>query len=294
MTSRQSWKISSCVPGLKTASKLNWLVKTSSSLGASDWEALLAKLDAAPRSTSNVMLSNAWTPGSSPALASRWLKGRMRQNTRMEPFKSSIVLCILRRSLSGSTSSCSGMPSALAACVTMVSFSLASRSASMLVLSVDMAMSTALATEARTSLPTKRSQSTRSLSDSPPRRASRSAACKRALAAEMESLHVMSTAAACSTTSINADHACLLARSASSVFFLASAFCASSRWSSRRLRMDSSSSRFLAAPGSLPLGSSDRPAIVRPFAWLTPSNSNAWRITVANARASERATYNSS
>mmetsp|Transcript_87550 Transcript_87550/g.252475 ORF Transcript_87550/g.252475 Transcript_87550/m.252475 type:complete len:621 (+) Transcript_87550:1142-3004(+) len=142
MTSRQSWKISSCVPGLKTASKLNWLVKTSSSLGASDWEALLAKLDAAPRSTSNVMLSNAWTPGSSPALASRWLKGRMRQNTRMEPFKSSIVLCILRRSLSGSTSSCSGMPSALAACVTMVSFSLASRSASMLVLSVDMAMST--------------------------------------------------------------------------------------------------------------------------------------------------------
>mmetsp|Transcript_106367 Transcript_106367/g.307821 ORF Transcript_106367/g.307821 Transcript_106367/m.307821 type:complete len:480 (+) Transcript_106367:1056-2495(+) len=245
MTSRQSWKISSCVPGLKTASKLNWLVNTSASPGDRCCEALLAKLFSTSRSTSKVMLSSTHTPGTSPASRSAWLIGRTRQNTRIEPFKSSILLCTFRRIRSASTSSSSGMPSALASWVTLVSWSLASLRASTLVLSMPLTRSMAFATEARTSFPTRRSQSTRSSSRKPPRLASSSAALSCALAAAMDSPQPMSTPLTRSTTCISADQTCRRACASSSRFLRSRS---SSSW--RFLVSSSSTNRLRAASSS--------------------------------------------
>mmetsp|Transcript_5605 Transcript_5605/g.11394 ORF Transcript_5605/g.11394 Transcript_5605/m.11394 type:complete len:318 (-) Transcript_5605:148-1101(-) len=61
----------------------------------------------------------------------------MRQNTRIDPLRSSIVLWIFLRRMSASTNAVSGTPTSIASLIAFPSFSLASRSASMLDKSTD-------------------------------------------------------------------------------------------------------------------------------------------------------------
>mmetsp|Transcript_33592 Transcript_33592/g.77509 ORF Transcript_33592/g.77509 Transcript_33592/m.77509 type:complete len:245 (-) Transcript_33592:1640-2374(-) len=77
---------------------------------------------------------------------SRWLIGRMRQKTRMDPLRSSRALWSLRRSPSASRSAAEGTSTALAASKVLKSSSFASSKASMLFRSTSFHLATTLAT----------------------------------------------------------------------------------------------------------------------------------------------------
>mmetsp|Transcript_97029 Transcript_97029/g.279232 ORF Transcript_97029/g.279232 Transcript_97029/m.279232 type:complete len:293 (+) Transcript_97029:1022-1900(+) len=94
------------------------------------------------------MESSCFVISLSPASVSFLLMGRMRQNTRMEPFKSSIELWSFFRLISASAMLISGTPLATASWMARVSLSLLSRRASMLVVSTDFESSKACFTPA--------------------------------------------------------------------------------------------------------------------------------------------------
>mmetsp|Transcript_35475 Transcript_35475/g.94407 ORF Transcript_35475/g.94407 Transcript_35475/m.94407 type:complete len:203 (+) Transcript_35475:1420-2028(+) len=107
--SLQSSKTSSCFPGIKTASNMNCCPATSSAMFV----------------ICRVMLTSPWW-------ISLLLNGRTRQKTRIEPFKSSMALCSLRRRPSASRRSVSGIPASFASLTTSPIRALMLRKASML------------------------------------------------------------------------------------------------------------------------------------------------------------------